>query len=347
MMKKLTALALMLITASASFAWKGQTHNRLSQDSIDLLASLTTNPQAQAAVQKLISRYGSLAAAKTAYGTQAKDEDIPQPNYPLGNDIWFDAWWSWSRNGSPSLFGLVDVSYYVALSHFVNAFNASPSSDAHGQKPMGYNYYRSRALYNLVGDNFTGDYDWVAEVYNYNLNPTGGTIDRMRALCGGSCRFSTSGFDKDYQDVNHVSGASACAALIDGSLGYVASGNLTLIARCYHYIEDASQPHHAGAYYGKDHTDFEGFVEDNYYSPSYQLSQTPAKLAEAKALYPLFVGMSAENIVKSMAQWSTTNCYAVYTNDYTSNEVACAEKLLPRIRAAVAAMTANTIARRP
>jgi hypothetical protein len=37
---------------------------------------------------------------------------------------------------------------------------------------MGYNYYRSRTLYNLVGDNATGDYDWVSEVYNYNLNPT-------------------------------------------------------------------------------------------------------------------------------------------------------------------------------
>jgi hypothetical protein len=57
--------------------------------------------------------------------------------------------------------------------------------------------------------------------------------------------------------------------------------------------------------------------------------------------------MSAENIVKTMALWSTTNCYAVYTNDYTSNEVACAEKLMPRIRAAVAAMTANSFAARP
>ncbi len=57
--------------------------------------------------------------------------------------------------------------------------------------------------------------------------------------------------------------------------------------------------------------------------------------------------MSAENIVKYMAQWSTTNCYAEYTNDNTSNEVACAEKLMPRIRAAVAAMTAQSIARRP
>jgi hypothetical protein len=346
-MKKLTAIAMLLLSASGAFAWKGQTHSRLSQDSIDLLNSMTSNPQAQAAVQKLISRYGSLTAAKTAFGTQAKDEDIPQPNYPLGNDIWFDAWWSWSRNGSPSLFGLVDVAYYVALSHFVNAFNASPSADVHGQKPMGYNYYRSRALYNLVGDNFTGDYDWVAEAYNYNLNPTSSTISRLKKLCGGSCRPSTSGFDRDYQDVNHVSGASACAALIDGPSGYIASGNLTLIARCYHYIEDAAQPHHAGAYYGKDHTDFEGFVEDNYYSPSYQISQTSAKLAEAQALYPIFANMSAENIVKNMAQWSTTNCYAVYTNDYTSNEKACAEKLLPRIRAAVAAMTAQTIARRP
>ena len=262
-MKKFISIALVLVTTSTAFAWKGQTHSRLSQDAIDLLNSMTSNPQAQAAVQKLIVRYGSLSAAKTAYGNQAKDEDIPQPNYPLGNDIWFDAWWSWSRNGSPSLFGLVDVAYYVALSHFVNAFNASPYADAHSQKPMGYNYYRSRTLYNLVGDNATGDYDWVSEVYNYNLNPDSGTISRMKNFCGGSCRFSTSGFDKDYQDVNHVSGASACAALIDGPSGYVASGNLTLIARCYHYIEDASQPHHAGAYYGKDHTDFEGFVEDN------------------------------------------------------------------------------------
>jgi hypothetical protein len=103
-MKKFTAIVLMLLTASTAFAWKGQTHSRLSQDAIDLLNSMTSNPQAQAAVQKLISRYGSLSAAKTAYGNQAKDEDIPQPNYPLGNDIWFDAWWSWSRNGSPSLF---------------------------------------------------------------------------------------------------------------------------------------------------------------------------------------------------------------------------------------------------
>jgi hypothetical protein len=347
MMKKLTAIALTLLTASSAFAWKGATHNRISQDSIDLLASMTTTPAAQAAVQKLITRYGSLAAAKTAYGNQAKDEDIPQPNTPLGNDQWYDAWWSWSRNGSPSLFGLVDVNYFVALTHFVNAFNASPNADVHGQKPMGYNYYRSRAMYNLVGDGTTGDYDWVTEAYNYNLNPTSDTIARMRNLCGGSCRFNSSAYDTDYQDVNQPSGASACAALINGSQGYIASGNLTLIARCYHYIEDASQPHHAGAYYGKDHTDFEGFVEDNYYNPAYQISQTPAKLAEAKALYPLFVGMSAENIVKNMAQWSTTNCYAVYTNDYTSNEIACAEKLLPRIRAAVAAMTANSIQTRP
>ena len=141
-MKKLTAIAMMLLSASTAFAWKGQTHSRLSQDAIDLLNSMTTNPQAQAAVQKLISRYGSLSAAKTAYGTQAKDEDIPQPNYPLGNDIWFDAWWSWSRNGSPSLFGQVDVAYYVALSHFVNAFNTSPYADSHAQKPMGFHHSR-------------------------------------------------------------------------------------------------------------------------------------------------------------------------------------------------------------
>lgn len=346
-MKKITAIALILLTASSTFAWKGQTHSRLSQDAIDLLNSMTTNPQAQAAVQKLISRYGSLTAAKSAYGTQAKDEDIPQPNYPLGNDQWYDAWWSWSRNGSPSLFGLVDVAYFVATSHFVNAYNSSPYADVHGQKPMGYNYYRSRAMYNLVGDNTLGDYDWVTEAYNYNLNPTSSTITRMKNLCGGSCKFNASAYDTDYQDVNQVSGASACGALIDGPSGFVATGNLTMIARCYHYIEDASQPHHAGAYYGKDHTDFEGFVEDNYYNPSYKISQTAAKLAEAQALYPLFANMSAENIVKSMAQWSTTNCYAVYTNDYTSNEIACAEKLMPRIRAAVAAMTAQTIARRP
>ncbi len=346
-MKKLTAIALMLLTASSAFAWKGATHSRLSQDAIDLLASMTTNPQAQAAVQKLIGKYGSVSAAKTAFGTQAKNEDIPQPNTPLGNDQWYDAWWSWSRNGSPSLFGLVDVNYFVALTHFVNAFNTSPNTDVHGQKPMGYNYYRSRALYNLVGDNFTGDYDWVTEAYNYNLNPESSTTTRMKNLCGGSCRFNAGAYDTDYQDVNQPSGASACAALINGPQGYLASGNVTLIARCYHYIEDGAQPHHAGAYYGKDHTDFEGFVEDNYYNPAYQISQTPAKLAEAKALYPLFVGMSAENIVKSMAQWSTTNCYAVYTNDYTSNELACAEKLLPRIRAAVAAMTANSIQTRP
>ncbi|HNN01553.1 MAG TPA: hypothetical protein PKG67_13920 [Turneriella sp.] len=345
-MKKITAIALVLLTSQV-FAWKGATHSRLSQDAIDLLNSMTTDPQAQAAVQKLITRYGSLSAAKTAYGNQAKDEDIPQPNTPLGNDQWYDAWWSYSRNGSPSLFGLVDVSYFVALTHFVNAFNTSPNADVHGQKPMGYQYYRSRPMYNLVGDSSTGDYDWVTEAYNYNLNPTSDTITRMKNLCGGSCRFSTSAYNTDYQDVNQPSGASACAALIDGPSGYVASGNLTLIARCYHYIEDASQPHHAGAYYGKDHTDFEGFVEDNYYNSAYQISQTPAKLAEAKTYYTMFSGMSAENIVKYMAQWSTTNCYAVYTNDYTSNEVACAEKLMPRIRAAVAAMTAQSIARRP
>lgn len=346
-MKKLTAVALMVLTTSTAFAWKGATHSRLSQDAIDLLNSMTSNPQAQAAVQKLITKYGSLAAAKTAYGNQAKDEDIPQPNTPLGNDQWYDAWWSYSRNGSPSLFGLVDVSYFVALTHFVNAFNASPSADVHGQKPMGYQYYRSRPMYNLVGDNTTGDYDWVTEAYNYNLNPTSSTITRMKNLCGGSCVFNSSAYNDDYQDVNQPSGASACAALINGPSGYVASGNATLIARCYHYIEDASQPHHAGAYYGKDHTDFEGFVDDNYYNSAYQISQTPAKLAEAQTLYTQFVGMSAENIVKTMAQWSTTNCYAVYTNDYTSNEVACAEKLMPRIRAAVAAMTANSFVARP
>lgn len=346
-MKKLTAIALMLLISSSAFAWKGLTHNRLSQDSIDLLNSMTSNPQAQAAVQKLITKYGSLAAAKTAYGNQAQAEDNPQPNTPLGNDQWYDAWWSYSRNGSPSLFGLVDVSYFVALTHFVNAFNASPSADVHGQKPMGYQYYRSRPMYNLVGDNSTGDYDWVTEAYNYNLNPTSDTITRMKNLCGGSCVFSSSKYNDDYQNVNQPSGASACAALINGPSGYVASGNATLVARCYHYIEDASQPHHAGAYYGKDHTDFEGFVDDNYYNSAYQISQTPAKLAEAQALYTQFVGMSAENIVKTMAQWSTTNCYAVYTNDYTSNEVACAEKLLPRIRAAVAAMTVNSFVARP
>lgn len=346
-MKKITIIIAALLSVSSAFAWKGANHNRLSQDAIDLLNSMTTTPQAQAAVQKLIARYGSLAAAKTAYGNQAKDEDIPQPNYPLGNDIWYDAWWSYSRNGSPSLFGLVDVAYYVANTHFVNAYTASPAADVHGQKPVGYQYYRSRALYNLVGDNTTGDYDWVAEAYNYNLNPTSDTITRMKNICGGSCRFSASGYDKDYQDIDQPSGASVCAALINGPLGYIATGNLTLIARCYHYIEDASQPHHAGAYFGKDHTDFEGFADDNFYNPSYQISQTPAKLAEAKALYPLFANMSAENIVKTMAKWSTTNCYAVYTNDFTSNEVACLEKLYPRIRAAVAAMTANSIASRP
>ncbi len=346
-MKKLTAIALMLLTASSAFAWKGATHSRLSQDAIDLLNSMTSNPQAQAAVQKLIVKYGSLAAAKTAYGNQAKDEDIPQPNTPLGNDQWYDAWWSYSRNGSPSLFGLVDVSYFVALTHFVNAFNTSPNADVHGQKPMGYQYYRSRPMYNLVGDSTTGDYDWVTEAYNYNLNPESSTITRMKNLCGGSCVFNSGAYNDDYQDVNQPSGASACAALINGPSGYIASGNMTLIARCYHYIEDGSQPHHAGAYYGKDHTDFEGFVDDNYYNSAYQISQTPAKLAEAQALFPLFAGMSAENIVKNMAQFSTTNCYAVYTNDYTSNEIACAELLMPRIRAAVAAMTANSIQSRP
>ncbi len=346
-MNRFLVPALVLSLTSAAFGWKGETHRRISHDSIDLLASLTTDTKAKAAVQKLITTYGSLTNAKSSYGQQAKDEDIPQPNSPLGNDQWYDAWWSYSRNGSPSLFGIVDVSYFVALTHFVNAFNASPSTDVHGQKPMGYNYYRSRTLYNLVGDNSTGDYDWVTETYNYNLNPTSDTITRMRNLCGGSCRFNSSAYDTDYQNVNQPSGASACAALINGASGYIAGGNMTLIARCYHYIEDASQPHHAGAYYGKDHTDFEGFVEDNYYNSLYQISQTQAKLAEAKALYPAFINMSAENIVKSMAQWSTSNCYAVYTNDYTSNEVACAEKLLPRIRAAVAAMTANSIASRP
>lgn len=346
-MKKLTAIALTLLTASSVFSWSGVTHVRLSQEAIDLLASMPSNPQATAAVNKLITTYGSLSAAKTSWGNQARDEDIPQPNTPLGNDQWYDAWWSYSRNGSPSLFGLVDVSYFVALTHFVNAFNTSTAADVHGQKPMGYQYYRSRPMYNLVGDSSTGDYDWVTEAYNYNLNPTSSTITRMKNLCGGSCKFNSSAYNDDYQDVNQPSGASACAALVNGPSGYVATGNMTLIARCYHYIEDASQPHHAGAYYGKDHTDFEGFVADNHYNSAYQISQTAAKLAEAQALYPTFVGMSAENIVKNMAQWSTTNCYAVYTNDYTSNEVACAEKLMPRIRAAVAAMTANSIQARP
>ena len=65
-MKKITAIAMILLTASSTFAWKGQTHSRLSQDAIDLLNSMTTNTQAQAAVQKLVTKYGSLANAKSA-----------------------------------------------------------------------------------------------------------------------------------------------------------------------------------------------------------------------------------------------------------------------------------------
>ena len=43
-MKKITAIALILLTASSTFAWKGQTHSRLSQDAIDLLKADLRGP---------------------------------------------------------------------------------------------------------------------------------------------------------------------------------------------------------------------------------------------------------------------------------------------------------------
>ena len=88
-------------------------------------------------------------------------------------------------------------------------------------------------------------------------------------------------------------------------------------------------------------SDFTGRVDAN--GNCVPFSQAPAGTAA--------IGQAA-NSRASFGYWcgelpGFDGLHNLLSGDYTSNEVACAEKLMPRIRAAVAAMTANSIQSRP
>ena len=330
-------LSLVFVAGNSAFAWKGWTHDTIAKEAYDVLKA---DPSKAAVVNYLKTAYGSEYNAKWYMGYNAKNEDNPVSG-TLGNDIWFDDWWTWSRNGSPSLFGLVDVAYFVALTHFVNAYGGHASGDDHGQVPHGYSYYESRVLADLTGDDYgLSDYDWITRTYNDSLNSDNGTTPRMAALCKGYCYFSSSRFDKNYQDVDFPSAANDAQALYNA---YVSSGNITLLLRAQHYMEDSGQPHHAGAYYGGDHTDLEGFAEDNFYNGAYSFNLKSTNLQASLLAMDGYMPYTVEAISEKLAKYSTNNCYATYVNDYTSSQVACLNAVMIQVRGAVAALVAKGI----